>query len=84
MADLAGGLNDLIRSIAAGHTGVVADTFGLLGPAELQPDCIHSNDAGYEAIASEFGKAVDDEDEGDDEDDDDDGDDEDGEDEDDD
>ena len=67
---LLGGLNDLIRSIAASHGAAVADTFGLLGPAELQPDCIHPNDAGYEAIADEFNNAVDgeDEDEDDDED----------------
>ena len=53
---------------------MVADTFGLLGPAELQPDCVHPNDAGYEVIADEFSKAVDgaDEDEDDDEDDEDD------------
>ena len=56
---LAGGLNDLIRSIAANHGAVVVETFGLLAPAELQPDCIHPNDAGYEVIADEFNKVVD-------------------------
>ncbi len=77
---LAGGLNDLIRSIAASHGAVVADTFGLLGPAELQPDCIHPNDAGYGAIADQFSKALDaaDEDEDDDDDDDEDEDEDDG------
>ena len=68
---LAGGLNDLIRSTAASHGAAAADTYGLLGAAELQPDCVHPNDAGYEAIADEFNKAVDgegeDEDEGEDE-----------------
>lgn len=51
---LAEGLNDLIRSIAAIHDADVAETFGLIGPSDLQPDCLHTNDAGYEIIADAF------------------------------
>ena len=57
---LSAGLNDLIRSIAAVHGAQVADTFGLLGPSNLQPDCLHANDSGYRIIADEFVKAIDD------------------------
>ena len=57
---LSAGLNDLIRSIAAVHGAQVADTFGLLGPSNLQPDCLHANDSGYRIIADEFVKAFDD------------------------
>ena len=56
---LQAGLNNLIRSIAAVHGAQVADTFGLLGHSDLQPDCAHANDAGYEIIAGEFIKAFD-------------------------
>ncbi len=54
------GLNDLIRSIAATHDVLVADLVpggvfpALLGPADIQPDCLHANDDGYEIIADEF------------------------------
>ena len=48
------GLNDLIRSIAAIHGAEVAETFGLIGPSGLQPDCLHTNDAGYKIIADAF------------------------------
>ena len=51
---LPGGLNDLIRVNAASHGVRVADVFGLLGPSEVQPDCRHANDGGYQIIASEF------------------------------
>ena len=54
------GLNDLIRSIAAVHGALVADLVpggvfpALLGPSQIQPDCLHANDDGYEIIADEF------------------------------
>ncbi len=48
------GLNDLIRLIAAAHDVDVADTFGRLSPDDIQPDCVHANDDGYEIIADEF------------------------------
>jgi len=48
------GLNDLIRANAAGHGVRVADVFGLLGPSDVQPDCRHANDDGYQVIANEF------------------------------
>ncbi len=51
---LPGGLNDLIRTIAASHGAGVADVFGLLESADVNPDCRHANDAGYEIIADEF------------------------------
>ena len=36
------------------HDAGVAETFGLIGPSDLQPDCLHTNDAGYEIIADAF------------------------------
>jgi lysophospholipase L1-like esterase len=59
---LPAGLNDLIRSIAAGVDASVAETFGLLGPGDLVggADCLHANDSGYKIIADAFAEAVDD------------------------
>ncbi len=51
---LAAGLNDLIRGIAAAHGAEVADTFGRLSPDDIQPDCVHANDAGYAEITEQF------------------------------
>jgi lysophospholipase L1-like esterase len=51
---LATGLNDIIRATAAAYDAEVADTFGLLGPSDVQPDCRHANDRGYQIIADEF------------------------------
>ena len=57
---LPAGLNDLIRSIAANHDVLVADLVpggvfpALLGPDQVQPDCLHANDDGYEIVADEF------------------------------
>ncbi len=51
---LPAGLNDQIRSIAASHDAKVAETFGMLGPTDVQPDCRHANDSGYGKIADEF------------------------------
>jgi lysophospholipase L1-like esterase len=48
------GVNDLIRAMAASHGAGVADVFGLLGPSDVQPDCRHANDSGYQVIAEEF------------------------------
>jgi lysophospholipase L1-like esterase len=54
------GLNDLIRSIAAAHGVLVAETYGRLGPAELVggTDCLHPNDAGYQVITEAFAAAL--------------------------
>ncbi len=54
------GLNDLLRGIAVAHDADVADLVpgglfpALLGPSQVQPDCLHANDDGYEIIADEF------------------------------
>ncbi len=48
------GLNDLIRSIAAPHDVRVAEVFGLLDVSDLEPDCRHANDGGYEIISAAF------------------------------
>jgi lysophospholipase L1-like esterase len=54
------GLNDLIRSIAAAHGVLVAETYGRLGPEELVggSDCLHPNDAGYQVITEAFAAAL--------------------------
>jgi lysophospholipase L1-like esterase len=54
------GLNDLIRSIAAAHGVLVAETYGQLGPGELVggSDCLHPNDAGYQRITEAFAAAL--------------------------
>jgi lysophospholipase L1-like esterase len=54
------GLNDLIRSIAADHGVLVAETYGQLGPGELVggSDCLHPNDAGYQVITEAFAAAL--------------------------
>ena len=54
------GLNDLIRSIAAAHGVLVAETYGQLGPGELVggDDCLHTNDAGYQRITEAFAAAL--------------------------
>ncbi len=54
------GLNDLIRVIAASHGVEVAETFGLLGAADVHPDCRHADDSGYQIIADAFVAAFDD------------------------
>jgi lysophospholipase L1-like esterase len=57
---VAAGLNDLIRSIAAAHGVLVAETYGRLGPGELVggSDCLHPNDAGYQVITEAFAAAL--------------------------
>jgi lysophospholipase L1-like esterase len=54
------GLNDLIRSIAAAHGVLVAETYGQLGPDDLVGgnDCLHPNDAGYQIITEAFAAAL--------------------------
>jgi lysophospholipase L1-like esterase len=60
------GGNDLIRDIAAAHDARVAELVpggvfpALLGPDNIQPDCLHANDSGYEIIAGAFGDAFED------------------------
>ena len=53
------GLNDIIRSAAASHGARVAETVGLLDAADMQPDCRHANDAGYQKIGAAFVRALD-------------------------
>jgi lysophospholipase L1-like esterase len=54
------GLNDLIRSIAAAHGVVVAETYGKLSRGDLVggSDCLHPNDAGYQLITEAFAAAL--------------------------
>lgn len=52
------GLNDIIRAVAAWQGALVAETFGRLGPADLQPDCLHPDDSGYAIIAQAFVDAL--------------------------
>ena len=54
------GLNDLIRSIAAAHGVLVAETYGKLGSDDLVggSDCLHPNDAGYQFITEAFAAAL--------------------------
>jgi lysophospholipase L1-like esterase len=51
---LATGLNDIIRATAAAYGAEVAEAYGRLGASDLQPDCRHPNDSGYQIIADEF------------------------------
>ena len=61
---LPAGLNDIIRFIAPLHGAKVADLVpggvfpALLGPSDIQPDCLHANDSGYKIIANEFKEAL--------------------------
>jgi hypothetical protein len=48
------GLNDIIRATAAPFGANVAETFGLLGAADLHADCRHPNDSGHAKIAAAF------------------------------
>jgi lysophospholipase L1-like esterase len=60
------GGNDLIRAIAAAHDAEVAELVpdgvfpALLGPPNVQPDCLHANDSGYAIIADAFADAFED------------------------
>lgn len=59
---LAFGLNDLIRVIAASNGALVAEaSFGLLGASDLigGSDCRHPNDSGHAKIAAAFEEAFD-------------------------
>jgi lysophospholipase L1-like esterase len=57
---LAGGLNDLIRSISADNGVLVAETYGKLGPGDLVggTDCLHPDDSGYQLITEAFATAL--------------------------
>ena len=58
---LPGGLNDIIRGVAAGVGGVtVVETYGLLGPKDLVggEDCLHPDTSGHKKIARAFAQAV--------------------------
>jgi hypothetical protein len=55
---LPGGLNDIIRAIAASVDASVAETYGLLGPSDLVGDCLHADDSGYQIIANAFAAAL--------------------------
>ncbi len=52
------GLNDIIRATAARYDVRVAEV-PPLDPRQLQPDCLHATDDGYEAIAEAFISAYD-------------------------
>lgn len=58
---LPGGLNDIIRGVAAGVGGVtVVETYGLLGSDDWVggTDCLHPDDSGHRKIAKAFATAV--------------------------
>ena len=48
------GLNDIIRQVAAANGARVVETFEVIGDEQLDPDCLHVNDAGHQAIADAF------------------------------
>lgn len=52
------GLNDVIRAQAASYGAVVAETYPVIDPTEVQPDCVHPNDAGHADIAEAFAEVV--------------------------
>jgi lysophospholipase L1-like esterase len=54
------GLNDRIRTVAAAHGVLVAETYGQVGPADLVGglDCLHPNDAGHQVVADDFAGAL--------------------------
>jgi lysophospholipase L1-like esterase len=52
------GLNDVIRAQAAAFGAVVAETGPIIDPTEVQPDCVHPNDAGHADIAEAFRDVV--------------------------
>jgi len=54
------GMNDIIRQVAAGTNVLVAEAYGVVGAEDLVggEDCLHPNDAGYQAIADEFAAVI--------------------------
>lgn len=52
------GLNDVIRTQAAAYGAVVAETYLAIDPSEVQPDCVHPDDAGHADIAEAFAEVV--------------------------
>ena len=57
---LPGGLNDIIRGVAAATGSNVAETFGLLDADDLVggTDCLHPDNSGYRKIARAFQRAA--------------------------
>jgi lysophospholipase L1-like esterase len=56
---LPAGLNDIIRSQAAAHGAVVAETGPLIGAQDLVGDCLHPNNSGHDDIAGAFAAVID-------------------------
>jgi hypothetical protein len=52
------GINDIIRVTAAAYGVRVAETYAIVGPADVQPDCLHANDAGHAKVAQAFEAAL--------------------------
>jgi lysophospholipase L1-like esterase len=55
------GLNDIIRSAAAAHDAVVAETAPLIGVEDLVggTDCLHPDNSGHDDIADAFAAVID-------------------------
>jgi lysophospholipase L1-like esterase len=58
---LPAGLNDIIRSAAAAHGAVVAETAPLIGVEDLVggTDCLHPDNSGHDDIAGAFAAVID-------------------------
>lgn len=52
------GLNDIIRSQAAAHDAVVAETGPLIDDEDLVGDCLHPNNSGHDDIADAFDAVI--------------------------
>ncbi len=57
---LPGGLNDIIRAVAAATGVTVVETGGLLGADDFVggTDCLHPDDSGHRKIARAFQRAL--------------------------
>jgi lysophospholipase L1-like esterase len=56
---LPAGLNDIIRSQAAAHGAVVAETGPLIDEEDLVGDCLHPDNSGHDDIADAFAAVID-------------------------
>jgi lysophospholipase L1-like esterase len=48
------GINDIIRVTAAAYDVRVAETYAIIGPTDVRPDCLHANDVGHAKVAQAF------------------------------